>query len=143
MLKSFPAIVFCLILIFACSKKEKNENESETKRYPNQDAPLALLMREMFEDMEKIKIAVAEGEEIKSYIEKHKQLLTATPTDAAVKTEQFNSMAMAYLANLKQLEQSNESNQLENYKSLVSTCLACHSNYCPGPIKRINLLKLD
>ncbi|MCH7409255.1 hypothetical protein MM239_07610 [Belliella sp. DSM 111904] len=138
-LSSFAVFIICLVS--SCSTKEKDE--VQTVRYPNQDAPLALLMREMFEDMEEIKASIADGVAIKSYVEKHKQLLTATPTDAAVKTEQFNGMGMAYLANLKQLEEGNESDQLENYKALVSTCLACHSNYCPGPIKRINLLKLD
>ncbi|SIS72102.1 hypothetical protein [Belliella pelovolcani] len=132
--------LFALGLLISC---QKEENKKETIQYPNQDAPLALLMREMFLDMEEMKEGIVEGKKIKSYLEKHKELLTAKPTDAKVKTEQFNTMGMAYLANLRTLEESSEDALLDNYKSVVSTCLACHTSYCPGPVKRINLLKLE
>jgi hypothetical protein len=132
--------LFALGLLISC---QKQENKKETIQYPNQDAPLALLMREMFLDMEEMKEGIVEGKKIKSYLEKHKELLTAKPTDAKVKTEQFNTMGMAYLANLRTLEESSEDALLNNYKSVVSTCLACHTSYCPGPVKRINLLKLE
>ncbi|MFN3801527.1 hypothetical protein [Belliella pelovolcani] len=132
--------LFALGLLISC---QKEENKKETIQYPNQDAPLALLMREMFLDMEEMKEGIVEGKKIKSYLEKHKELLTAKPTDAKVKTEHFNTVGMAYLANLRTLEEGSEDALLDNYKSLVSTCLACHTSYCPGPVKRINLLKLD
>ena len=132
--------LFALGLLISC---QKEENKKETIQYPNQDAPLALLMREMFLDMEEMKEGIVEGKKIKSYLEKHKELLTAKPTDAKVKTEQFNTMGMAYLANLRTLEEGSEDALLDNYKSVVSTCLACHTSYCPGPVKRIKLLKLD
>lgn len=132
--------LFALVFLISC---QKQENKKETIQYPNQDAPLALLMREMFLDMEEMKEGIVEGKKIKSYLEKHKELLTAKPTDAKVKTEQFNTMGMAYLANLRTLEESSEDALLNNYKSVVSTCLACHTSYCPGPVKRINLLKLE
>lgn len=132
--------LFAIVFLISC---QKQENKKETIQYPNEDAPLALLMREMFLDMEEMKEGIVEGKKIKSYLEKHKELLTAKPTDAKVKTEQFNTMGMAYLANLRTLEESSGEALLDNYKSVVSTCLACHTSYCPGPVKRINLLKLD
>ncbi|MFD2033787.1 hypothetical protein ACFSKL_03240 [Belliella marina] len=135
-------VCFMAVLGFSCSGKTENKSH-EAVRYPNQDAPLALLMREMFLDMEEIKISVEEGQSIKGYLEKYKELLTAKPTDQSVKTEAFQTMGMGYLANLRQFENSSDQELLENYKVLVNSCLACHSNYCPGPIKRINLLKLE
>ncbi len=140
MLKYFSQFIFVSVVLISCQKQEK---AVETIKYPNQDAPLALLMREMFLDMEEIKEKVGNAEEIKSYLKKHEAILTAKPTDPGVKTEKFNTMGMAYLANLKILEEGSKEELLENYKSLVSTCLACHTSYCPGPVKRINLLKLD
>ncbi|WP_157466116.1 hypothetical protein [Belliella baltica] len=136
----FSSVVF---LLFSCGNDQVQVKENEAIKYPNQDAPLALLMREMFLDMEEIRISVEEGKAISTYIEKHKKLLTAKPTDIGVKTETFQTMGIAYLASLKQLETSNEELLSENYKSLVNSCLACHNNFCPGPVKRINLLKLD
>lgn len=137
--------LFLLILISlsSCGNNQGSTKVEEGILYPNEDTPLALLMRQMFSDMEEIKNSVVEGEDIRVYIEEHKKLLTATPTDPEVKTELYRTMGISYLASLKQLENSSEEGQLENYKSLVNSCLACHNNFCPGPVKRINLLKLD
>ncbi|GAB2630707.1 hypothetical protein [Belliella aquatica] len=138
-----PFLFLALLILFSCGNEESKGKVEEGIKYPNQDAPLALLMREMFLDMEEIRVSVEEGKTIRTYIEEHKKLLTAKPTDAGVKTETFQTMGISYLAGLKQLEQSSEEALLENYKSLVNSCLACHNNFCPGPVKRINLLKLD
>lgn len=136
-------LLFFWFTLLSCSNERKDITRLEAIKYPNQDAPLDLLMREMFEDMEMIKISVEKGKSIKSYIERHKALLIAKPTDMGIKTESFQSMGIVYLASLRQLELSQENGLLGNYKSLVSSCLACHNDFCPGPIKRINLLKLD
>ena len=138
-----PLLFLVLLILFSCGSDQSKVRLEEGIMYPNEDAPLALLMREMFLDMEEIRISVEEGKTIRTFIEEHKKLLIAKPTDARVKTETFQTMGISYLAGLKQLEQSREEALLENYKSLVNSCLACHNNFCPGPVKRINLLKLD
>lgn len=139
--KSFLFLIF--LTFSSCGNDQTKVKLEEGIKYPNQDAPLALLMREMFLDMESIKISIEEGKAISTYIEEHKKLLTARPTDPGVKIENFQIMGISYLAGLKQLELSSSDALLDNYKSLVNSCLACHNNFCPGPVKRINLLKLD
>jgi hypothetical protein len=137
-------LVFFLSLLlasFACAKKE--EQKIVARQYPNEDAPLALLMREMFKDMEEIKDAVEKGEAIKTYLAKHQEILKAKPTNPDVKTATFELMGTAYLESLSLLENSNQEALINNYKMLVETCLACHQQYCPGPIKRIHLLNLN
>ncbi|WP_084121132.1 hypothetical protein [Aquiflexum balticum] len=128
-----------LICIFSCQKKEET-NATKAVLYPNQDAPLALLMREMFLDMEEIKLSVENKEALKSYLEKHKDILSAIPTNPKVKTEQFQLMGNAYLESLTTLENSSEDLLIDNYQAVVNTCLGCHQQYCPGPIQKINKL---
>lgn len=130
-----------LVVVFACTKKE--EQKIVATKYPNDDAPLALLMRDMFRDMEEIKEAVEKGEAIKSYLVKHQEILKARPTNPDVKTVTFELMGNAYLESLSLVENSQQEELISNYKMLVETCLACHQNYCPGPIKRIHLLNLN
>lgn len=143
MLKSsFPLAYFAFLIVFSCSSPTENKKERAVN-YPNDDAPLALLMRSMFEDMEDVKIAVEKGDAIKSYVSKHKEILTAKPTNPTVKTVTFEMMGNAYLESLELLENSSKEELISNYKMLVETCLACHQQYCPGPIKRINLLNLS
>jgi hypothetical protein len=134
----FPLFTF---LLLSC-QNEKSSSEKAIK-YPNQDAPLALLMREMYLDMEEIRETVANKESIKSYLDKHRELLTALPTDPQVKDATFQMMGNAYLNSLESLENSSQELLGENYMTLVNTCLGCHQQYCPGPIKRINKLIVE
>ncbi|WP_143961136.1 hypothetical protein [Litoribacter populi] len=137
-------ILFYAILIMAsCQSKSEETTARDSSRYPNDDAPLAWLMREMFEDMEEMKTSVEKGEQIKSYVEKHQELLTLRGTEPH-KSQQvsFQMMGNGYLESLKTLEASSEPEELlSNYQTLVNSCLACHTNYCPGPIKRIKKLE--
>lgn len=130
---------FFLMFIFSCQKKEA-EKSTQAVLYPNEDAPMALLMREMFLDMEEIRFSVENKEALKSYLEKHTDILNAIPTNPKVKTEQFQLMGNAYLESLMILEKSSEELLIDNYQAVVNTCLGCHQQYCPGPIQRINKL---
>lgn len=139
-ISTFLFMIGCLWL-YSCTQKESNDAKVAVQ-YPNEDAPLALLMREVFLDMEEIKLSVEQGENIKSYLKKHKEILQAHPTNPAVKTATFEMMGNAYLESLKNLEESPKAQLSENYQVLISSCLGCHQQYCPGPIKRIQLLNL-
>jgi thioredoxin-related protein len=134
----FPLFIF---LLLSC-QNEKSSSEKAIQ-YPNQDAPLALLMRDMYLDMEEIRKTVANKESIESYLEKHRELLTAAATDPKVKDVTFEMMGNAYLKSLENLENSSQELLGENYITLVNTCLGCHQQYCPGPVKRINKLILE
>lgn len=137
-------IVFCfLVLLFASCSQKTDAEVSKSVKFPNEDAPLALLMREMFTDMEDILQAIENGDEIRSYLEKHREILNAKPTNPQVKTPTFALMGSAYLENLQILEESPQALMQDNFKMVVQTCLGCHQQYCPGPIKKINLLNKE
>ncbi|WP_304517662.1 hypothetical protein, partial [Cecembia rubra] len=131
-------VFFFLILMGVSCSQKKEPEVNKLRFYPNEDAPLALLMREMFKDMEDMRNAIENGDEIRSYLKKHGELLHAKPTNPEVKTTTFELMGNAYLESLKILEESPQALLKDNYRLVVQTCLACHQQYCPGPIKRIN-----
>lgn len=126
-------------MLFSCRQASEDKNVVAVQ-YPNESAPLALLMREMYEDMESIKMAIDNKEDIASYIEEHKSLLTAEPTKPEVQNQTYEHMGKAYLEQLELLENAEGEALLDGYKALVSNCLACHQQFCPGPIKRIEKL---
>ena len=141
--KSLYLILFALLFFTSCKQNQQAEKPDEAVRFPNEDAPLALLMREMFSDMEVIKASVENGQAIMDYVKKHQEMLSARPTKPEVKTVTFEMMGNAYLQQLEILQNSPREELVANYKVLQETCLACHQQYCPGPMKRINLLKID
>lgn len=141
--KTFFRVFLFSIFLFAGCKPENQKEQLKVQRFPNEDAPLALLMREMFEDLEEVKVAVGNGERIKSYVEKHRNLLEVKPTDPKVKTPIFHMMGEAYLESLANLEESPLELVKANYQTVINTCLGCHQQYCPGPVKRIQQLEID
>jgi hypothetical protein len=141
MLKNCLVIILLVSIVFSC--KQKEQEKTTPVLYPNQDAPLALLMREMFLDMEEMKMSLEKKEDIKSYLEKHKAILTAKPTDPKVKDAKFDQMAIGYLESLRQMDLGPYELKESKYKIIYSYCLACHEKYCPGPIKKITNLQID
>jgi hypothetical protein len=141
--KYFFILLLFSATVFSCKPKEQEKQVVVPKLYPNNDAPLALLMREMYLDMEEMKTSLEKNEEIKSYLEKHQAILTAKATDPKVKDAQFDQMAIGYLESLRQLGLGPYELKVSKYKIAYSYCLACHEKYCPGPIKKINNLQID
>lgn len=114
---------------------------SETN--PNGDSELALLMRKMFEEGEDIKKLITnnEGNITEEYIAELERIHTATPTDADVKTPEFEAYTKLMIDEANLLF-SNDSNRVQGFNNLVNRCINCHQSFCPGPIKRIKKLTI-
>jgi hypothetical protein len=141
MLKYHFFFILFGISVFSCSEKE--QQKAEPVLPPNQEAPLTILMREMYLDLEEMKVSVETGKAIKNYLKKHNGILTARPTDPKVKDMSFDLMAKGYMESLRVLENSPPELLLANYKILYSYCIACHESKCPGPIKKITNLQIE
>ncbi len=136
-------VLFCLIAVAcwsSCNESQQMEPVAERPINPNGDSELALLMREMFEDGERIKAQVERGEQptgLRDFAVIH----AAIPTDSTVKGPVFTAFAEAYLESVRQLEAS-DSSSVFRFNRMVDQCMNCHSEFCPGPKKRIRKLYL-
>lgn len=143
----FTFIIFSVIVFQACQDAPKEVVEIEKKAAispinPNGDSELALLMRAMFSDVERIKEQVQNGEAVTVEVN-HEQLLSAHATEPAkAASSEFKAWGKAYLEGIETLIKSSPQNAEVAYTSLISTCLNCHQSFCPGPIKKINKLNL-
>lgn len=152
-LLTVSVIIFSSVLFYSCgqtTQEQKSEvavqpslkpAQKDSTKYPNDDSELAWLMRDMYQDGEKIKTAVQNKQLPEDFREKFKNIHTATPTDAAVKGEVFDTSAKVFLQTLDKFYTEKE-NQVENFNIVVNACVACHQNYCPGPIKKIKKLAI-
>ena len=151
-------LIFVSSILVNCKEQQESKTDEEKDKqattvslkptqvdktkYPNEDSELAWLMRQMYEDGEKIKLAVLNKELPEDFREKFKNIHTATPTDASVKTEVFSTSAKAFEQTLDKFYTEKE-NRIENFNLVVNACVACHQNYCPGPIKKIKKLTIQ
>ena len=126
----------CIIAssFFSCSNQEKQN--TEVTNFPNKDSELAILMRDVVKNTEKVKNQIVNGEEIDFFMDFEK-LHTAIPTDSDVRDDgRFTSFADSYISTIKELINSEE-DKTSLYNNMIQACIICHEQICPGPVKRI------
>ncbi len=125
-----------------CHKKKGSSGETPKAQTsvvnPNGDSPLALLMREMTDDLETAKQKIIRG--IKASIQgNYHGIMTARPTSDRMKNEAFNGYAQSLLYSMDLFSAQGD---VKSYNAVVNACIACHKQSCPGPISRIKKLMI-
>ena len=128
-----------IILIGIFSFRQDLTNRDTMSNYTAQDSELALLMREIHENAKLLKLLLQNGDDLKPYGSDFNFILEAQPTRPAVQGPEFESFARYYI---KMNEDVYSDPSIENYNSLVESCVACHQEFCPGPIKTIKKLHI-
>lgn len=148
-MKKLAAIICVLFLISfsvviqSCNQNEKSDAEKKIVN-PNGDSELALLMRDMADHVTEQKKNLSEGKMPSAYPDKFNTITTAKPTEEKMKGNDFDNMAAFYLKNLKSYcESKSLQDAIDNHNMLVQSCAVCHEQTCPGPLTRINKLKME
>ena len=132
----------CIIAssFFSCTNSG-NKETSDAINFPNKDSELAQLMRDLVENTEKVKQQISNNEVPEFFIEFEK-LHTAVPTDSEVRDDgQFTLFANNYISTVKKLINTN-GDKKELYNTMIQSCVNCHQQICPGPVKRIKKLRI-
>jgi len=149
----FLLAVFFVLLLAECGQpKEKEAGVKEAQSdttickkkpiNPNGDSELALLMREMLHSSESLKEQIKKGNLPEKFPEAFLKIHTAKPTDADTKHDSYDAFATNYIDNLQLLYKSPKAELTKNYNAVITACISCHSDHCPGPIKTIEKLKI-
>ena len=140
------AFSLTLSLFLACenqseTKKEQPSSVNKKSLNPNGDSELALLMRDMYSEAERIKEQIAEGEKITISLD-HGKILTAHATEPEkAASKEFKAFSQLYLNNIEQLKDSKGEEASKYFSKLVDNCMSCHQAICPGPLVKIKKLK--
>ena len=142
-----------VVLLSRCNNSDKkpiNETPStdtatcsSKKVNPNGDSELALLMRKMLQSSASLKEMIKEGKLPDKFPEEFLKIHTAKPTDSETKKASFDGFATNYLENLNTLYHSPKEELTKNYNAVINSCVSCHSEHCPGPIKAIKKLTIS
>ncbi len=142
-MKRIAILLFMVSLVWACTNTEAGSIETkETSEIKMAEwSELALLMRQIHKDAKQWRKSIDHGELVHDSIAIYELLTESTPTDEDVTGPIFEGFAKNYQLALDSLMQSQDINLAkENYNNLVSTCISCHTTYCPGPVKTIKKL---
>jgi len=128
-----------IAMLAACTACDRPTPEPQPRPVsPNNDSELALLMRDMFTDGERIKAQVERGE-MPTGLKDFAAIHSAIPTDSTVRGPVFTAFAEAYLESVRQME-ADDSTSVFRFNRMVDQCMNCHTEFCPGPKKRIKKL---
>lgn len=134
-----------MAFVIACNKEsgEKKQVASNPQMLnPNGDSELAILMRNMADEAERIKAYVENGETPEIEVD-YQQILSATATEPHKKaTPEYKAFAEAHIQSMQLLEDADTSRMLTLYDNMVDNCINCHKALCPGPLVRIKKLKI-
>ena len=133
-----PVLFSALFLSIVWSACQPQSSNSPKPLNPNGDSELALLMRDMFEESDSLKRLVMDGKQL-SGLKKYQDIHSAIPTDPTVQGPVFEAFAEAYINSIEALEAS-DSASVFNFNHMVDQCMNCHTEFCPGPRKRIKKL---
>ena len=108
---------------------------------PNGDSELALVMRNIHFEADKVGRDLEAGRELDltALRELAARLTTSVPTDSNVLDENYYAFSESLQ---KRVESIDSKDAVIEFNELVKTCVACHKNTCPGPIQKIHKLKV-
>lgn len=149
------SLVVSVILFFvACGNQEesnaastssksevKEDNKKADKAAVRDVSELADLMRVMHDELKDARKFVADSSSIPDSVwTDFAHMVTAESTDGMIKDQDhFNGYAQLFLNRVSELK---ENPDVEKYNAVVDNCVACHQQYCQGPISKIKKLSL-
>jgi hypothetical protein len=157
MFKYFILLCCCsFIFITACTQNNQqtatiakadtssmDSNDCVATKYPNDDKPMALMMRQMADNTAKMKELVLAGKPVTADAFPFIRFHLVEPTDPDVLQPQFFENARLFQEAHKNLVGAKVAEQRELYTAYINQCINCHQTYCSGPLKRINKLKIN
>jgi hypothetical protein len=101
-------------------------------------------MRHLEKQAQAWRDTVANGGTVALQPEVLDSLFTATPTDGKIKDSVlFTNLGNLFKQDVMKLSTSAPQDLSSHYNLMVTACVNCHRNFCPGPIKRIEKLRLS
>tara|TARA_R110002050_G_scaffold204327_3_gene339792 strand:- start:35353 stop:35820 length:468 start_codon:yes stop_codon:yes gene_type:complete len=102
-------------------------------------SPLAKEMRRMYANLEVAHAYLNSNETIPdSLLYGYDGILTAEATNPAEINDTYFGFARGWLSEMEVLRKDPN---LENYNAVMSACVNCHQEFCPGPIPKIKKLR--
>jgi hypothetical protein len=142
-MKSLTLLLLFLAFVFS-NLIVQNENtllitqaSADSTINPNGASELAVLMRKMEKFSLMAREDIKNGKAPGSFPVDFDKIHTAMVTPKMEKSEYYNSFADLYLMSVKNYISSSPQERISTFNNMISACLACHSQHCPGPVPAI------
>ena len=135
------------VSLYSCDTAEESTSTVKKSTWsPKMDEPseLAQIMRDLHEEGLQRKASLEKGVLYSGSIDNLLKMVAATPTEPHMKGPAFEPHALAFNASYGAIQAATAvKEQIDAHNNLVKSCVACHTNFCQGPISRIELLYIN
>ena len=138
-------ILFVGVLIFQTISPENTIPTAvadTTDVNPNGSSEMSKLMRDMQKYTTDAKSDIKAGKSPASYPAEFDKVHTAKISDGVSMSEFYKQFADLYVMAVKNYASSTPAMRVETYNNMVASCLACHSQHCPGPVPAIRKMTI-
>lgn len=138
-MKAYPPFISLFLLLFIllsiCSCEDENEPVMAER------SELALFMREMTADVERMQADIAAGTITHPEISPEAILTSEATEPEKAASDEFKAFADSYLHMMEHFDSSSPESSKASYDKIISTCTNCHQAMCPGPLVVIDRLR--
>lgn len=145
MMNKIIAVALIAVFICSCSAVDsKEQGKSNWKPEMDQPSELASIMRSLNDEALIRKKSLENGELSQANSKLIFKMITAEPTEPHMVGPAFAPHTEAFIASYGQLNTATDvAAQIDAHNNLVKSCVACHMNFCQGPIPRIEKLYVN
>lgn len=143
MKSKFFILSILLSVVYACTPKQESADVVAPIWSPEVDQPseLAVIMRVINQEGIERKASLENGVLSTANSSLIFDMITAQPTEPHMVGPAFEPHAQGFIYAYSELASATSvSSQIEAHNNLVKSCVACHMNFCQGPISRIEKL---
>lgn len=137
------AVLAFTAVLAACSSGSKEETASaataeQAASTIDPAKPMALMMRSLYAQSAEMRNWVEEGKPLDSTYFRFLEFHKLEPTDSTV----LNAVFYEHNENFRQAFEAllAAGGDEGKFNALLTECVSCHEDFCPGPIKRIKKL---
>ncbi len=128
--------------VWACGSQEEEKVVEPTMK-AQEWSELAILMRQIHEDAKDWRSVLESDSLVLDSVKVYEALISSTPTNPDVAGPVFDGFAKNYQNSVDAFLQAKDITLAKvAYNNLVTSCLSCHGEFCPGPMKTIKKLKV-
>lgn len=139
MKKIIAAFILLGFILQLANCSEGNSKSAKTILHPNKDSELTLLMREMYDYYDEVKVDIQNNQKptkIRNFLEMHSAVATEpSKSESAL----YKAMTTVYLESAKRLNTTTP-DLPKVFNEMVDNCMNCHKQMCPGPMVKIKKL---
>jgi outer membrane murein-binding lipoprotein Lpp len=142
---SITAVLAAVIVLTGCKSNSEEKKVVVKEAELNPVSELAAYMREIHQQAVYIRQNLVDEKENLPFdynSERLQAILTAEPTKGTSKDDLFEEYAKEFLEESHLFFISSKEQKTIYFNSMINSCVSCHQQYCPGPIKKIKKLHI-